>query len=681
MSSPVANERRLAILVAGMSVWALICAGRLGQVMIARGAEFHARASRQQERKLTFQPKRGEIVDAADRELAISVEASSIFAVPPEVDHPADTARALAKILGVKSGQILGRLQEDKEFVYLARKIDRETAERVKAAGLAGIHLLPDSRRVYPKGTLASQALGWVGTDNDGRAGLEYQYDREVSGRPGILTVLRDARQAGGANVWKEVVRQEPVGGRSLRLTIDSSIQYIAERELAAGVERAHATAGSVVILDPRDNAILALASWPPFDPEGDHRGNPADWRIRPITDAYEPGSTFKLVAGTAALGNGTLSESDPVDCGNGSITLGGATIHEHESKAYGIIPFSEALAVSSNVGFVRIGLAVGRETFYRQVTGFGFGQPTGVDLPGESSGILHETKSWSALSLAAIAMGQEVAITPLQLAVAFSAVANGGVVQKPFIVREVLGKDGASVRRASSIPVRRILEESVARRFAAMLEGVVDHGTGKAAAVPGYTVAGKTGTAQKAVRGGGYARDRFVASFAGFVPSRSPRLVMVVVVDEPRGAITGGRVAAPIYRAIAEPVLSYLRVPPNETEIGRVLTARLDAIPPERPILRTAALLQTGNADPGRQTELLAGARSVPDVTGLDARQAVARLAGEGLVPEILGHGIVRAQEPRAGEAVRAGTSCRIVLEPPRGPKATATDENGRTL
>jgi len=665
MKETVPDRRRLIFLVAGLVVWGAVCAGRLTQVMIVRGADFRARATRQQERKLVFQPMRGEILDAEGRELAISVEAASIFAVPPEVENPTTTARKLAAVLGTRPLAILDHLQEDKEFVYLARRLDHATAEKVRELGLPGIHLLPDSRRVYPKGILASQALGWVGTDNDGRAGLEYQYDKEISGRPGILTVLRDARREGGGNVWKEVVRQQPTGGKSIRLTLDASLQYLAERELAAGVRKAQAVAGSVVILDPSDSAILALASWPPFDQEAEHHGNAEQWRLRPVMDAYEPGSTFKLVTATAALSGNGLREDDPIDCGGGSINIAGATIHEHEAKSFGIIPFSEALAVSSNIGFVRIGLSVGREPFRSQAIAYGFGQPTGVDLPGENPGILRETRTWSALSLAAMSMGQEVSVTPLQLATAYAALANGGVLHRPYIVREIVSSEGIPARRAPAPPARRIVQEAIAARMTSMLEGVVLHGTGKEAAVSGYSVAGKTGTAQKAVHGGGYARDRFVASFAGFVPSRAPRLVMLVVIDEPRGAITGGRVAAPIFHAIAEPALAYLRVPPDgATDPGRLLTADLDRIPQAAPVLRpSASLLPASNGGEKKQLEILHGAQAVPDVTGLDLRQAVSILSGRGFLPEIAGHGKVLRQEPRAGETARAGSVCRITL------------------
>jgi cell division protein FtsI (penicillin-binding protein 3) len=665
MSPAVANEKRLAVIVAVLGLWTLACAGRLVQVMVVRGDELRAKAAKQQERKLTFQLKRGEILDAAGRELAVSVEAASVFAVPGEIESPVETAKLLSPVVGVKSLTLIDRFREEKDFVWIARKIDRATAEKVRALGLAGIHLLPDSRRIRPKGALASQLLGWVGLDNDGRAGLEYEYDREIAGRPGVLTVLRDARTRAGGNVWKEVVRQEPVGGRSLHLTIDSSIQYVAERELAAGAARYHATGGSVVVMDPRDGAILALASWPPFDPDGPRNPDSADWRLRPIMDAYEPGSTFKLVAATAALGSGALKEGDPIDCGNGEITIAGATIHEHESRSFGVISFCDALAYSSNVGFVRVGILVGRDAFYRQMTSLGFGHPTGIDLPGENGGILQEPKGWSALSLAAMSMGQEIAITPIQLATAYAAVANGGFLVRPFVVREVVAGDGTVVRQGGAPPHRRVLAEEVARRFRGMLEGVVARGTGKEAAVDGYRVAGKTGTAQKPVRGG-YARDRFVASFAGMVPADSPRFVMAVVVDEPHGSIYGGTVAAPIFREIAASTLEYLRVPPTENREKRVLEARLDRIPAEPPMLEPADhLARTGL--PAGGTELSRSTRTVPDVTGLDLRRAVALLAGEGMVPEVVGRGWVRSQDPPAGRPVRMGETCVIVLEPKR--------------
>lgn len=672
MNAVVPSPRRLTLLVLFLSAWGVAVAARVVHVAVVRGPDYRSAAAQQQERRITFQPKRGEIVDARGRELAISIEAATITADPREIERPVETARALAELLGKKPAEILDRLREaerhDRDFLYLARKVDGETAAKIRALSIRGIHLLPDSRRVHPKGALAGQVLGWVGTDDAGMGGLEHQYDREVRGRPGILTVYRDARLAGGGNVWKEVIRQEPIGGRSLRLSLDASIQYLAERELAAGLERARAASGSVVVLDPRDGAVLALASWPPWDPNGGARSGLADTRVRAIHDAYEPGSTFKIVAASAALASGALREADPVDCGNGIVEVGGIRIHEHDKKSFGIIPFSEALAVSSNVGFVRIGLSLGKEPFYRQVTAFGFGRKTGIDLPGENPGLLSEPRRWSAVSLPAMSMGQEISVTPVQLAAAFAAVANGGLLVRPAVVRDVVTEDGTPLRRVTPEPTGRVLDPAVAARLTTMLEGVVDAGTGREAAVPGYRVAGKTGTAQVAVRGG-YARDRFVASFAGFVPSRDPRLVVVVVVNEPHGgAITGGKVAAPIFRRIAGPALEYLRIPPTEGLDGKLLTAQLDKVPPEPPMLRPSApLIRTAGGDASRQEKLLGGARVVPDLSGLDARRAVTLLVAEGLDPQVTGHGRVVSQEPPAGTPVRSGSPCRLVLEPPR--------------
>jgi cell division protein FtsI (penicillin-binding protein 3) len=556
---------RGALVLAVAALWCLAIAGRLVALQVVDHDRYTRRAAQQQQRVEELAPARGTLYDAAGRELAVSVEVDSAWADPEEVADPGATARAIASVLpAVDADELAAELAEataqGRAFAWVARKLDPPKAEALAALRLPGILFQTESKRYYPNRELAAAVLGYVGTDNEGLAGLEHSYDDRITGRAGRRTVLRDARRVRAVHPRLAFAIPEP--GHDLYLTLDATVQHIVERELARAVESGHARRGTAVVLDPETGAVLAMASYPGFDPNRFADFPQSSWRNLAIADAYEPGSTFKMVTAAAALGAGLIDPGDVLDCEMGAINLSGTRIRDH--KRFGLLTFREVIARSSNVGAIKTGLRVGPERLYATIRGFGFGQRSGIDLPGESPGLLQRVDRWWALSTAYISFGQEISITPLQLAGAFGAVANGGTLYRPYVVAAAGTPEGERIERPGPRVAGHPLTEGTAREVERLLEAVVAEGTGKAAAIPGYPVAGKTGTAQKALPGGGYAASKFVASFVGFAPARRPRVVAAVVIDEPWPHYHGGQVAAPAFRAMVEPILLYLGVEPD---------------------------------------------------------------------------------------------------------------------
>jgi cell division protein FtsI/penicillin-binding protein 2 len=556
-------KRRGQIVVVLAALWLIAIAVRLFALQVVRHDHYEDKAERQQRTAVELDPPRGTIYDAHGRELAVSVQVDSAWADPSDVRDPAGTARALARVLDLDARDVetlAARLGRKSDFVWVARKLDPPVAQAVRDLALPGIRFLQESKRYYPMRSLAAQVLGYVGTDNRGLAGLELVYDRQVAGRPGRRTLLRDARR--GKVVAPGLAFSDPEPGRDLHLTLDATIQHIVERELERAVEERHAKSGSMVLLDPATGAVLAMATYPSFDPNQYGRYPSSRWRNRAIMDAYEPGSTFKLVTAAAALEAGLVRATDVFDCEMGAITLLGIRIRDH--KPFGRLTFAEVLAKSSNVGVIKTALLLGDERLFTTVRGFGFGRPTGIDLPGESPGILAPRESWRPLTKAYISFGQGISVTALQLVTALGAVANDGTLLTPYVVAAV-ERDG-TVEPLHPHPevAGRPLSAATARELRTLLEGVVTGGTGKSAAVAGYRVAGKTGTAQKPVQGG-YSRSGYVPSFVGLAPADRPVIVGVVAVDEPQGfAYHGGQVAAPVFGAVARQVLLYRGIRPE---------------------------------------------------------------------------------------------------------------------
>jgi cell division protein FtsI (penicillin-binding protein 3) len=573
------------------ALWIAAIAGRLYYLQVAQHEHYVSKAARQQQRVIKLDPPRGTIYDARGRELAVSVQVDSAYAVPSEVRDPRATAAALAQAVpGLDAKKLARELARDREFIWVARKLDPPVAEAVRALKLDGIHFLPEAKRYYPMRELAAQVLGYVGTDNNGLAGLELLYDEKVAGKPGLRTVLRDASGAMVVAPGLSFAEAEP--GQDLHLTLDAAIQHIVERELERAVVERGASRGMAVFLDPRTGGVLAMASYPSFDPNEFGRYSSARWRNRTIMDVYEPGSTFKIITGAAALGSGMVRATDEFDCEMGSIVVYGKRIRDH--KPFGRLTFAQVLEKSSNVGVIKAALIVGDQRLYKTIRDFGFGRPTGIDLPGEGSGILHPMERWGMRGKAYIAFGQGVSVTPLQLASAVSAVANEGTLMRPHVVAGIGQRDVVLVSHSENrgpAVVGHPMAPATARELSRLLEGVVIQGTGKGAGVPGYRVAGKTGTAQIPVRGG-YSHNGYLPSFVGFAPVDRPVMTGVVAIAEPQGwEYHGGQVAAPVFGAIARQVLLYLGIRPERQapglwpgEVQMATVPPSDAIPDENP-------------------------------------------------------------------------------------------------
>lgn len=552
---------RFALLLSLTSLLLLVVMGRLIYVQIIEAPVYSARATTQRTRDIQISPLRGTIYDREGEPLAESVAARTIYAAPNMVKDKAGTARALATALGGAPDDYEAKLNKDSGFVYIARRVDMGKAKKVEALELEGIGLLEDSRRVYPSRDLAAQVLGFVGVDGQGLAGIEKRYDSVLGGKPGVLLDERDpfGRPIPGG-VRKNV---PPVDGRDIMLTIDKDIQFHAQAELKAAVKEWGAKGGSVVIMNPRNGEIYAMASTPTFDPNDYQHADPQGFRNRPVSDAYEPGSTIKSITAAAVLDKKLFTPKSKFHLPP-TLRVAGHTIHDAESRGTVTWSLRDIVTHSSNIGAVKMGMKLGKHGLYSAFARFGLTETTGVDFPGEAKGWLPPTKQWSGTSIASIPFGQGISATPLQLARAVSAIANKGVLVTPHFLMTVSGDPS----QGKSWPTRRACSEKTAATTTEMLKNVVVEGTGQAAAVPGHVVAGKTGTAQIALpNGGGYAKGRYISSFIGYLPADDPQLLIEVKLDEPSNAVYGGTVAAPSFSSLAQFCCDHLKIPATDTQ------------------------------------------------------------------------------------------------------------------
>jgi len=535
---------------------------RLVTLQVLQAAELTARADRQHQKTVTLEGARGTVTDRHGKVLAMNVEVPSIFGVPTSLDSPANAARSLSPVLHIRREEIEKKLRQDKHFVWLARKVEPEQGHRLEQLSIDGIGMVMEGRRFYPKGPLLSHVLGFVGMDGLGLEGLERRYESQLHGEKRLTILQRDAL---GRTVFPKGLREQvPATGQSLTLTIDEVIQYIAEKELEEAVEHAHAKSGTIIVLEPQRGSVLAMAVSPRFDPNAVASLTADRWRNRTLTDTYEPGSTMKLVVAAAALEEKVMMPGSMLFGENGRMTVANTTIHDHEKLGW--MTFAQMIQKSSNIGAAKTGMLLGEQRLYRYLQAFGFGQRTDIDLPGEVAGLLKSPREWGRRSLASISMGQEIGVTPLQMVSAVSAIANDGVLMKPYVVSEVRDQKGQPVREVIPQVKRRVISPVTARMLTTIMEGVVTNGTGMKAAIPGFRVAGKTGTAQKVdPRTGAYSSALSIGSFVGFVPADAPRLAMIVVIDEPQGEAWGGIVAAPVFRRVGEQVLTYMGVPRDD--------------------------------------------------------------------------------------------------------------------
>jgi cell division protein FtsI (penicillin-binding protein 3) len=648
--------RTRVLLLAAVLVVAFGALGvRLGWLQVVRHAELTALAERQYSRTVTLHAQRGSIVDRHGAPLATSAGAESLFAQPRGVADPARVATRLARIVDLPVADLRGLLTSGKSFVWIKRRFDPQIAARVKDLREPGLGFLPEPLRLYPNRELAAHVIGFEGVDG-GLEGVERAWNAELAGTPGKALVGRDAL---GREVLRERILQPTSPGHGVMLTIDRTIQYVAEREIDAAWRRTRAKAAMAVAMDPRTGDVLAVAIRPTFNPNAFMDASRDDWRNRAITDPFEPGSTFKVILAAAALDAGVVTPDDRIYAENGRIRIARATIHDW--KKYGWLTFTEVLQNSSNVGSIKVGLSLGRDPYYRYMTAFGFGAPTGVGLSGESRGQLREPSRWSGLSLPTMSIGQGLSVTALQMVTAFSAVANGGRLMQPRLVRATFDPDGRELRRFEPRAVRQVIAPETARTLTRMMVRVVDEGTGHKAAIPGYEVAGKTGTAQKLDRNTGrYSRAPGVLSFVGFTPADDPRLTMLVMLDEPKTEKWGSEAAAPIFSAIAGEVLRHLEIPPRDREAVQIVTpaVRERTVPAVR-LVSTAAV----EPDP-------AEGPAMPDLHGRTLRQALQTLAPLGVEIAVGGRGRVVMQEPRPGTLLDPGLTAKLTL---------ALDERGQ--
>jgi len=655
-------RKRTLITACLLGVWIVGIEARLVVLQVVKHRDLTKIATRQQMSRSSTAAKRGDILDRRGQVLATSVSADSIYAVPSAIEDPKGVVEALCKAFGDCTGKerdsLIEKLGTTRAFAYVRRHVSPEEAQRVAALNLKEIGFIKEDRRFYPNKELAAHLLGYVGLDNQGLSGLEFTYDAQIRGKAGTVLVQTDARRRAFARV-----ETPPTTGSTVELTIDEYLQHIAERELHAGVLENRAAGGSAIIMNPHTGEILAMANEPTFNPNVYREFDDADRRNRAVQDLYEPGSTFKVVTVSAALEEKLMTPETLIDTNPGRIQIGKAVITENENHNYQVIPLREVIVRSSNIGAIKIGFRLGTDTLSRYVGLYGFGRPVSRDFPSESSGIVWAPEKWTELARAEVSMGYQVAVTPLQIVAAVSAVANGGEYVEPRVIHAVYLDN-----RRYVIPrhvLRRIISPDTAASMTAIMEGVVseDHGTAPKAQIPGFTVAGKTGTAAKLVAGH-YSHSEYNASFVGFAPSRDPAVAIVVVIDSPHGPnrYFGGTVSAPIFKRIAEATLRYMGVGQTVNPIPPVLVARHDDTASGASAISSAA----GTDGPETPTVSLVSdgpPGTMPDLRGLSAREALRRMMRLGLAARVDGTGFVVAQDPPAGAPLDAVSSGRVTL------------------
>lgn len=647
------------------AIWVALVFGRLSYLQLFRYSEYFAKAQRQQQRIFEISPNRGTIYDRNGRELAVSLPMDSVFADPASIADPAMVAQLLSRVLKIPADDLETKIREAHTPVRLAMKLSPGTVRRIDNMNLKGVFFQKENRRVYPQHDLAASVIGYVNIDEKGLGGIEYSLDKEIRGRPGKMMVLADGRRR-----WYDRREAAAETGSSVVLTIDETIQYIAEKELARAIQETHAIHGSIVVQDPNNGQLLAIADWPTFDPN--NAGSyPADSRMdRAISAAYEPGSIFKTITMTSAIETGVARPNELVNCQMGSILVAGRLIHDWHR--FGTLSVTQILENSSDVGTIKLALRVGAPRFYDVMRQFGIGQATGILLPGENRGLLRPLNEWTPSSIGSLAMGQEVSVTPIQMVSAVSALANGGILYKPRVVKEVRG--GIQPFTLPGNDPARVTSPKTAATLRAMMADVVLYGTGKKAQLDGYTAAGKTGTAQKIDPATGrYSRRFYNASFVGFAPVNNPAVTILVHLDSPTvGSHEGGMAAAPVWKRVAQQVLAYLDVPhdvpaPSDTEMAANTQSSQRAA--EREVAKTQAMEARFEAAVAKRVRLAAPTVAfgspdsvlVPDLSGQTVRAVVESCSHLGLIPTLIGNGLALEQFPAGGTTVVRGSQVTV--------------------
>jgi cell division protein FtsI (penicillin-binding protein 3) len=667
-------------------VWAVLIVGRLLILQVLNYGEWMQRAQRQQQRTAEVSPQRGIIYDRNGQELAMTVQVDSVFAVPSEIPDQKTTATMLATLTGDDPDSVLERIQSQRNFAWVARKVDGETAARIKSLNLRGIYFQKELKRFYPKRSLAAQVLGYVGMEDTGLAGIEHLYQSQLNGVKGRVVITMDARRK-----WFGHMEHPPEPGANVVLTIDEKIQFIAEKELEQAMQDTQAISGTVVVQNPRTGEILALANSPSFNPNLSREITPEKLKNHAVSDVYEPGSVFKTVTYSSAFEENLARPEEVINCDPGYIMVGGIRIRD--SHHIGTVTLERAYAESSDVGAVKMALRMGPERFYKHIQLYGFGQLTNVELPGETRGLVRKPERWAASSIGSMAIGQEVGVTPLQVVSMMSSIANDGIYSPPRIVAGVT-QPNQGYQRIEFHPQgqRRVISSLTSAVMRRLTEEVVLDGTARRAILDGYTSAGKTGTAQKIdPRTHAYSKTDYVASFVGFAPVNNPALSIAVILDSPRGLHQGGQVSAPVFKRVAEQVLAYYGVPhdvePKKNAARRTLVARAaegdteDTQPhPPGGIIELEKVAATGSPATVPDTQPLrapvvshpdarggtvvldvGGGSTVPSLLGLSMRGAIESAQKAGFELQILGSGTAREQQPPPGAYLPPGSKIAV--------------------
>ncbi len=703
MRTNIVIRKRIALLFIGTVTLLLCLIFRLAWIQFVRGDELRSEAATYRMREVPVEAKRGTIYDRNMNELVTSISSDSVYVIPSHVKEKEKTAQQLAEILNMDEDKILKILQRRSSFEWIKRKIDWDTAQKIKALDLEGIGFAEESKRFYKQETLAPHVLGFTGMDNQGLIGIEKIFDEELKGVQGRIVVEYDAAGRPIPHALHEYIPPKP--GNNLVLTIDQTIQYFVERELDKIVDEFQPENAVIIVMDPKTGEILAMGSRPTFNPNSWQDYQSSIWDRNPaVWYNYEPGSTFKIITSVAALEENTVKTSDHF-YDPGYIKVADRRIRCWKAGGHGSQTFEEVIQNSCNPGFIEVGLDLGKERFYKYIRAFGFGQLTGVELPGEAKGLVKAEKDVTNLDLATISIGQSIAVTPIQLITAVSAAINGGYLMEPHIVKEIRDSSNKVVQQIEPKEVRKVISEDTSNKIRGLLEKVVLYGSGKNAYVEGYPAGGKTGTAQVVGTNGGYVSGKYVASFAGFAPVEDPRIAVLVMVREPKGGIYyGSQVAAPVFGSLARDVLRYLGVPekrdmekpkepyevPEETmliEVPNVVNLPLSEAQNElrkaglafktegsgsviyQQVPNGGAIVESGTTVVLSLTppsDLNSGKVTMPDLTGCTIKEAGALLEDIGLHLEVSGTGLAADQSIKPGEKVDKGVTVKVTFKPP---------------
>ncbi len=646
---------RIATLLSLFLVLFIALVTRAYQIQVLNGQNLKARADRQHTANLRVESERGIIFDRNGEKLAVSVMSDSVCADPSKIEDIRGTATKLAAILNVDGKTLLKKMSGAKNFCWLARRITPDQTALVENLDLDGIFIIKEPKRFYPNGELAGHLIGFVGMDASGLEGLEFRFDEHLKGAPEQLRWTRDAK---GKRLYPRIdsATAKQKESTNLILTIDSRIQYLVESQLKAAVQSKGAKGGMAVVMDPKTGEILALANEKGFDPNNFSKIGAAGGKNRIITDCFDPGSTFKPFLAAAALEEGVHKETDQIFCENGNYAVADRVIREAQRKKHGYLSFADIIKYSSNIGSVKISERLGKEKFYDYITRFGFGQKSGIDLPGETAGLLRPVRNWTRVDTSTVAFGQGVSVTAIQLISALSAIANQGVLMKPYIVRGLVDKQGQVIKKYDPTPVRQVISPQTARRMVTLMTRVVGDpdGTGKNARIDNVNVAGKTGTSQKfdfARRT--YSSERVRTSFMGFFPAEDPQVAILVVLDEPQRDKWGGVASAPVFKNIAEQILTCFKTHIRENPVYEE-----DNINRDGKIRQVAAVPAM---DLGKNKQNQFDESMMPDFRGLTIRQAIRKAKESGIELQIVGNGWAVNQAPAPGVTIGEPRYCTV--------------------